>query len=194
MEGPTIDSAATPYEGLLIQSLQWTDQAGENVLLFSGRPAYPISEDLRKAEFYVRAYTRSPESSTLQWEIREVVDSCYCDCAVELAEGPLEILDIDQDGRAEACFLFFRNDLCDASPMPTKLIIASGAGTYFLEGHTRLFLAPESPFFRKIARSENFDQAPSSIREYATEYWNTYIQKEEAAFEVFKKEKHPDPD
>ena len=185
LESQTLDSTAMPFDGTLIQALNWIDAAGENTLIFSDKPAFAITDDLRRTEFFARAYKVKNDTTTLLWQLQEVIDSCYCDCAIEL-EGS-EVTDIDQDGNAEVCFLFFRNDLCDASPMPTRLILASASGTYFLEGYTRLFLAPNIGL-EKISTSENFDQAPQAFREYALNYWKTYLQKEESAFQDFKNE------
>lgn len=178
-----------PFEGELIQALSWMDKAGRNTLIFSGKPAYPLDADMRKAEFFAYAYAAGEEDSTaLLWQIAESVDSCYCDCAVELTERSVILRDLDQDGYAEASFMYFLNDLCDASPMSTKLIVASRNQTFFLEGYTRRFLAPGESFFQKISTSENFDQASPPLREFARLHWESYLQDEQTAFEEVQKE------
>lgn len=177
-----------PFEGELIQAINWTDKGGKNTLIFSGKPAYPIDEDMRRAEFFAYTYASGGNGSpALLWQIREAVDSCYCDCAVELTDSPVILSDLDQDGYAEASFMYFLNDLCDASPMDTKLIVASRNQTFFLEGHTRRFLAPGISSFQKISTSENFDQASPPIRDFAHLHWESYIRSEETAFENVQK-------
>jgi hypothetical protein len=177
-----------PFEGELIQAINWTDKGGKNTLVFSGKPAYPINADMRKAEFFAYAFAAGENDSlALLWQIREAVDSCYCDCAVELTDSPVILRDMDQDGYAEASFMYFLNNLCDASPMDTKLIVASRNQTFFMEGYTRRFLAPGKSFFQKISTSENFDQASPPIREFARLHWESYLQDEQSAFEEVQK-------
>jgi hypothetical protein len=184
-----------PFEGELIQAISWTDKAGKNTLVFSGKPAYPIDADMRRAEFFAYAYAEGEKDSlALLWQIREAVDSCYCDCAVELTGSPVILRDMDQDGYAEASFMYFLNDLCDASPMDTKLIVASRNQTFFMEGYTRRFLAPGESFFQKISTSENFDQASPPIREFARLHWESYLQSEQTAFENVQKENNQTED
>lgn len=185
------DIQQMPFEGELIQAINWTDKAGLNTLIFSGKPAYPIDEDMRKAEFFAYAYSAGENDSlALLWQIREAVDSCYCDCAVELVDAPVILRDLDQDGYAEASFMYFLNDLCDASPMDTKLIVASLNQTFFMEGYTRRFLAPGDSFFQRISTSVNFDQASLPIREFARGHWESYLKNEQTAFEDVQKGKN----
>lgn len=105
---------------------------------------------MRRADFHAYAFATADGLPQPQWLLQETVDSCYCDCAVELAEGAIPIRDVDKDGVAEVFLMYFLNDLCDASPMSTKLTVASGKNTYVLEGYTRRFLAPGLPGVKTI--------------------------------------------
>ena len=185
-EGTPVDTQATPFEGELIQTVSWVDLSGKNTLVISGKPAYPIDADMRRAELHVYAFVTPDDLPYPQWLLQEVVDSCYCDCAVELAESPIPIHDVDKDGIAEVFLMYFLNDLCDASPMFTKLTVASGKNMYVLEGYTRRFLAPGLPGLKKISPGPTFSSAPSAIQQAAYMYWEEYLRKEEAAFEAFQ--------
>lgn len=187
-EGDPIDTAQTPFEGELIQTVTWVDQSGKNTLVLSGKSAYPLNEDLRRAEFHAYAFATPDKLPHPQWLLQEVVDSCYCDCAVELAEGSIPIRDVDQDGVAEVFLMYFLNDLCDVSPMFTRLTVASGKNTYSLEGYTRRFQAPDLPEVKTISPGPTFASAPPAIQQAAYLFWEDYLEKEQAAFEVVQKE------
>lgn len=187
-EGDPIDTAQTPFEGELIQTLSWVDQSGKNTLVLSGKSAYPINEDMRRAEFHAYAFATPDKLPIPQWLLEEVVDSCYCDCAVELAEGSIPIRDVDGDGVAEVFLMYFLNDLCDVSPMFTRLTIASGKNTYSLEGYTRRFQAADLPEVKTINPGPTFANAPPAIQQAAYGYWEAYLRKEQAAFEAVQKE------
>ena len=187
-EGVEVDSLQTPFEGELIHTLSWKDASGANTLVISGLAAYPLNEDIRRAAFFAYAYARGDSLTASQWELQEVVDSCYCDCAVELAEGPIPVRDVDQDGIAEVFLMYFLNDLCDASPMPTRLTVASGKNLYPLEGYTRRFLAPDLPGVTTLTPGSTFGSASPAIQKAAYQFWEDYLRKEQAAFEVFQKE------
>lgn len=185
-EGMEADSVQLPFEGGLILTLFWKDGAGQNTLVLSGKAAFPVDEDTQQTAFFAQAYVRNDSLPVPQWELVEVLDSCYCDCAIELAEGPIPVLDIDQDGIAEVFLMYFLNDLCDATPMFTKLSVASGKNVYGLEGYTRRFLAPGLPGVNVLSPGPTFESAPPAVQKAAYQFWEDYIRKEQAAFDNFK--------
>lgn len=183
-----VDSLQTPFEGDLIHALSWKDSLGLNTLVLSAR-TYPVGDgDTRRTEFFARAYLQIDSLPVSQWELLEVLNSCYCDCAVELAESPIPVKDVDEDGVAEVFLMYFLNDLCDASPMYTKLSVASGKTIYMLEGYTRRFLSPGAPGVNTLKPGPSFASAPPAVQKAAYQYWEDYIGKEQAAFDAVKKE------
>jgi len=187
-QGVAVDPLQTPFEGIPINSLSWKDSQGLNTLVLSVRTNVIGDGDTRRTEFFARAYLQTDSLPVSQWELLEVLDSCHCDCAVELAEGPIPVRDVDQNGVAEVFLMYFLNDLCDASPMYTKLSVASGKNIYMLEGYTRRFHAPGAPGVNALKPGPSFASAPSAVQNAAYHYWDEFIRKEQAAFDAVKKE------
>ena len=194
--GVVPDVKTTPYKGTLITAIGWKDGNGSNVLIFSTKEAYIINsdEELRRAEFYVCCYVTEKAEPRLLWEIQDKVDSCWCDCEVALKENTIQIRDLDGDGVAENLFIYLLNDRCDASPVKTKLMMHSGEVQMGIQGYSEQFLGPseaETNRFRQelglkplVFKEVDaiFDKFPSVFANYASQYWDLYIETENRKF------------
>ncbi|MEM9917228.1 MAG: hypothetical protein AAF990_03990 [Bacteroidota bacterium] len=191
----SFDKREMPFKGQLIKTIHWTDQNGQNTLILSQKEVSDQEEpSLRKAEIFAEQYVQKDDEIRLLWDIHDWVDQCDCDCDVHLVDSSLLVLDIDKDGIAESTFMYLLNDRCDASPVSTKLMMHSGAKKLVIRGLSQQYLMPtadelegtgivvDKEMFKKIDPA--FEKVDHRIGQFASRYWDQYIQKENAEFET----------
>jgi hypothetical protein len=120
-----LDPALVPTEAELLNAFRWTDQLGDNWVVFSELPA-PDEGDYRATSFFVQRYVKVDGAWTTNWEYQASLDSCWCNCQIQLVEDELYIEDINRDGILDLAFFLYMDDLCDVSPMATRLVVQNG--------------------------------------------------------------------
>ncbi|MEO1517917.1 MAG: hypothetical protein AAFV95_23045 [Bacteroidota bacterium] len=189
----SFDMREMPFSGQLIKTLHWTDGNGQNTLILSGIEANQ-NGDKPKAEIFANHYVEKDGEVQRLWKIHDWVDQCECDCDVLVVDSTLHILDINKDGIAESSFVYLLNDRCDASPVTTKLMMHSGATKLVVRGSSQLYLLPPTEELQAMGVDVSgmklkefdpaFEKADAKFRDYASAYWDNYIERENAMFKT----------
>ena len=109
--------AGMPFKGELLHQQRFTDNGGENVILISSID-HPKEQ---RNDIFAYQYRVVGGKPSLVWDIQDF-STPLCNMAV--AEGSIQVIDLDQDGLCEVSLLYQQR--CDGlDPYVTKLILHS---------------------------------------------------------------------
>ena len=119
------------WEGKIADSAHWMDKNGENWLIISEKWKGMVADEGFTSNVYARCFNYAHDTLGLYWEIKEFNQNLFE--APEYSTGTLEILDLDEDGYAESCFIYLiESD--GADPCGVKLILHVKGKKYAIRG------------------------------------------------------------
>lgn len=180
------------FEGRKIHHYQWSDASGQQTVIFSlSSNADSIEDaDLRKATLHITWFTKANDLLTKTAVFSDGVDSCHCDCLVQLIDSLTKVNDLDKDGNGDLFVMYELQDNCDASPVAAKGVLLSGNRQLETSGRTHLYLdetegrkliqqyQTKSMDGYKVPFAFTQQDAPESWREYAGHVWQQYVTQE----------------
>jgi hypothetical protein len=127
------------FNGKLLELWTWRDNSGENFLLLTKIPDYPVksaeyNEDARSSDIYAYQYVRNDTGYRMVWKLMDYIKECPFDITLGFFKGSVSITDLDADGIAEATIIYKLSCRSDVSPDYMKLIIREGTAKYSLRG------------------------------------------------------------
>lgn len=181
----------TPYVGEKRFAAQWGKENDEQVLIISGRTTEKGENG--RAEIFATQYAKDRGAWVQKWKINDFEDGMGCDLAIHLPEASIKILDVDGDGLAEVSFIYELDNRCDASTVRAKLLLHHQDKKYAIRGYGQQFLGPPEHVMNQYLAEQGadpvsykaldpaFDEAPQSIREFASHEWDAFIESENEA-------------
>lgn len=131
--------------GDLLESRQWTDANGENLLVITRLGPLPekttevVDEYAGKesyAELFARQYVRRAGRWQELWRSRDAEHNCEFDLWLGPLPGSTSVTDLDHDGQTETTLIYTLTCRSDVSPADLKLIMREGSAKYALRGNT----------------------------------------------------------
>jgi WD40 repeat protein len=103
------------HQGQFIGGVRWKDEAGENSVIL----CYDTKPSENRQDIYVYQYCKVGGKVRLVWDIQDFGSP---QCRMVFGYGSLQIIDLDQDGTMEVCFLY-QNECEGAEVYATKLML-----------------------------------------------------------------------
>jgi hypothetical protein len=151
--------AGMPFKGELLHQQRFTDNGGENVILISSID-HPKEQ---RNDIFAYQYRVVGGKPSLVWDIQDF-STPLCNMAV--AEGSIQVIDLDQDGLCEVSLLYQQR--CDGlDPYVTKLILHSKGKKYAIRG---LFAVEDGSQLEKKPDPANAG-APAAVRNFLDAEW-----------------------
>jgi hypothetical protein len=148
-----------PFKGDLIHQQRFTDNGGENVLIVSSID-HPKEQ---RNDIFAYQYRMVAGKPVLVWDIQDF-STALCNMAV--AEGSIQVIDLDQDGLCEVSLLYQQR--CDGlDPYITKLILYSKGKKYAIRG---LFSVEDGAVTDRRPDPANAG-APAVVRNFLDAEW-----------------------
>lgn len=176
----------TPWQGNLIESAQWTDARGENVLIISELPQYFWEEvkpqykkllkdidDTEVAELFAYHYIYNNDMKKWKayWVLNDLKFSC-CDVYMNYLPGSLKISDLDNNGKAESVFAYYSSGGTQSIDLNYygKLILHVDSAKYSIKSMIGLLRNREDLDTKKYY-SKNFKELNEQLKEFAESSW-----------------------
>lgn len=151
-----------PYKGELLHQQRFTDSGGENVILVSSID-HPKEQ---RNDLFAYQYRISGGKPSLVWDIQDFSTPL---CNMVVADGSIQVIDLDQDGLCEVSLLYQQR--CDGlDPYVTKLILHSQGKKYAIRG---LYELEDGNVIEKKADPANAS-APAAVRNFLDAEWAEY--------------------
>lgn len=165
--------AGMPFKGELLHQERFHDNSGENVILVSSID-YPKEQ---RNDLFAYHYRIAGAKPTLVWDIQDF-STPLCNLAV--ADGGIQVIDLDQDGVSEVSVLYQQR--CDGlDPYVTKLILHSNGKKYAIRG---LFAVEDGSEIEKKPDPANAGAAPA-MRTFMEATWAEFARKQVVISEPF---------
>ncbi len=137
--------AGVKVDGKIQGGLHWKDKNGENLIIFDRAEASRKSKaNEGESLLTTTMMARHLKATTTGWtpvrDYKEVVDSCEFDTRADLKTDAKawSISDLDQDGVAEATWVWYSTCTSDVSPATKKVMMTIGDKKYPLRGNTKV--------------------------------------------------------
>jgi hypothetical protein len=172
------------YDGEFVDGKAWTDNNGENMLIFTSKMQENPSDDYgpsTNAELRVYHYADSGNGYILVREVRDFEKDCVFDNRAVFSKNSVSITDLDQNGYAEVIFVYRLGCTSELSPDSLKLIMLENGIKYAIRGNTLVDYGSEKAGGETSIDPE-FDKAPKQFLEHARQIWK----KEQEHFQLTK--------
>ncbi len=88
------------FNGKLLELWTWKDNSGENFLLLTKIPDYPVksaeyNEDARSSDIYAYQYVRNDTGYRMVWKLMDYIKECPFDITLAFLKGSVSITDLD---------------------------------------------------------------------------------------------------
>lgn len=124
------------HKGQFIEGVNWKDEGGSNFLLL----CYDTPSGTQQGDIYVYQYRAVGGKISLVWDIQDFGSAA---CAMRFVNHSLQLVDLDQDGLLECCFMY-QNECEGPAPRVTKLMLMKNGqklairGTFSAENEAEL--------------------------------------------------------
>ncbi len=168
-------------EGDLLYGYKWKDKAGYNLLIFTRETAFEpwegedIEADMGNNFVYLKAYHFAGTEDNYSL-IKLVQDGELEGCGnppfeleCDFYEESISITDLDEDGYAEATFMYFVLCTSELIPVPTKLIMLENGEKYTIKGNSYI------KFFDTGGEKKvDFANADKKLLDFANKTWEKF--------------------
>jgi len=152
----------TPYEGTLVASVRWNDDAGEHLVILS------------KVEAALEAlhYNRAASGFQLLASHSVQPGSAAPEATAAFFRDGIRAGDADGDGLGEALFAYYIDENTAPGPKPLTLVAFTGSQKLTIQGNTR-FDPAEGTSVAPVTRPDDaMLAAPEPVRLAALELWS----------------------
>lgn len=161
----------------LDQGLAWSDQTGENLLVFTRKTSDKKQEGRRPALTTVRlTATHWQKPADGEWTkvraFNEVVSDCSYDSGITPYVSDWSLTDIDEDQIKEATFAWSAGCRSDMSPITHKVLMTENGEKWVLRGQTALTTPDEEQVAGELKDTSSFDGASKEMRAHADKVWD----------------------
>ena len=177
----------TPYAGNLRYAAGWTDRAGNNVFIISGRLQEGKGEFGKgRMEIFAYQYLESANGWKKEWSINDFVDGWICDLTILLPKKFIQFPDPDEDNILDPVFIYTLDRRCDAVMVSAKLMMHTQGTKLAIRGYAELSLGPSEEIMNQIRKRDSlppikykaFDKAFEGVDErhksFASALWDEF--------------------
>lgn len=175
--GPADIPVTIKVKGRILEAWQWTDKAGEKMLVTSYVAPYDdkrknqYDEEGQTAELYASLFQKKGSGYEAIWTLADDEKACPFDITCGFIENATTITDLDADGLAEVKLQYSLACRSDVSPAAMKLVLYENADKYSLKGLMWVAADP-SMKFEITATNANMENAPKFKDELSAMYWS----------------------
>ncbi|MBN2663652.1 MAG: hypothetical protein JXR68_08370 [Bacteroidales bacterium] len=177
---PSIVSKLSGIQGNLLYGYKWKDKAGINLLIFTRATKF---EDWNEPDcagcgdnyVMLKAYHFAGTEDNYSL-VRVVQDGNQDGCGdppfaleCDFYDKSISITDLDNDGYAEATFMYYILCASELTPVPTKLMMLENGEKYAIRGDSYI------PDFQKGGEKNiDFAGAGNSLLDFASQTWDKF--------------------
>jgi len=163
------------YKGAVVQSAQWKDSLGDNVMLLTETGVYEVGYDgNRSAALYALHYIIKADSAQLAWRVYDFVEDCQVDVVASFVKNSLAITDLNHNGIAEVWMEYRGTCQGDVGPVPMKIIMYEGKQKYAARGGAKVRVSATEFDGGDYEFDDAFKNGPAAFRKYADELWQKH--------------------
>lgn len=177
--------AAIKYDGKPLAVKTWDDANGTNFLVVSRTNKYEriikeINETGDNSELYINHYVLTDAGDVkLLRKIYDFVHECQLELTLDFVKNSLTVTDLDDDGIAEASFIYRLACRSDVSGSEQKLIMLENGEKYAIRGNASVIFGYEDDGREMRQQSEykvgaEFKKAPAGFEKAALKLWKQF--------------------
>ena len=174
------ESMALDRSNILDEGLEWTDETGENLLVFVRRDRKDPESNERSATLLV-FHVRKLEDG--RWktvrDFRQPVRDCGLDLVLSPEVGRWSLTDLDEDGVDEVSFAWSNGCVGGMDPATHKVLVTEDGDKSILRGRRRMRMPmkgkPGHTIGGEIREAEGFD-GDDRRREHAEKVWEATVE------------------
>lgn len=173
------------YRGRLVEALQWTDKAGQHLVVTAetdiqpastenGEPADP---DAKSKGLFAHHFVVTGGQPTQTWLVTDGQKACPLDLTARFAKNSLQVTDVNQDGTGEVWLVYKTACRGDVSPQTMKIIMYQGDQKFAMRGEEKLRVAPGPGGTQGGAYTfdYSFRSGPPAFRTFAAALWQKHM-------------------
>lgn len=167
---PSSEPIPAAHAGHTVEkAVAWTDEAGENLVVFASLDLE--DDDLRSRYLFVTHHVTGEGESTLQREVRDLVEECEFDLFLDYVWEALGVTDLDDDGLGEITFAYKLACTSDVSPPALKLLLLEAGDKYILRGTAQVEFMPDQFEGGGYEEDPSVTQGPAAFRAHLLRTW-----------------------
>ena len=166
------------YKGSVIQAVRWTDNTGDNIVLFtaiSNTPSKNAPDDsYSDAALYAYHFLVSGDSSKSTWKVYDYIKECPVDIDLYFVDKTFAITDLNKDGNAEVWLMYKKSCHGDVSPILMKIIMYENNTKFAVRGSTKVQVSASEYMGGTYSFDNAFKKGPGVFRQYAEKLWKQH--------------------
>ncbi|MEW5855348.1 MAG: M949_RS01915 family surface polysaccharide biosynthesis protein [Myxococcota bacterium] len=166
--------------GTVQRVVGWTDQNGENLVIFSTRDTTgsdkETGEDTRTRQLFVEHVVVGKGKPRQLRLVRDGVEACAMDLDARFIDAALGVTDLDGDGLGEVTFAYVTACRSDVSPLTLKLLMLENGEKYIIRGETRVDVGEGEKLGGKQEVDASLQKGPPLFREHALKVWSAIVE------------------
>lgn len=175
-----IMSEISEIEGDLLYGYKWKDKAGINNLIFTKAEKFVKDSDPEYQDFgdqyvYLKAYHYTGDAGNYK-QVRMIQDWNQEPCSTppfaldgDFIKESITFTDLNENGFAEATFMYSILCASEISPVPTKLMMLENGEKYAIRGNSYI-----REFDTGGEKNIDFGKADQKLVEHASQLWDKY--------------------
>jgi hypothetical protein len=173
------------YLGDVVLAIQWKDNVGENIVVFTQTaPAQNKDrpeKDLFEASVDARHYVLIEDHWRPRWNVHDQVNECGLKISANYEIESIDVTDIDEDGIGEVWMLYKIGCHGPDRPAYMKVIMYESETRYSIKGLSDAKIGQHRGDY---TIDPSFTNGPADFRDYAIELWNIYLTNERRLYKV----------
>lgn len=171
-----VEAAGLQYNGKIVHGEAWTDNNGENIMIFSEVEEPQKGIDATSYYLYAYHYANSGNGFKLIREVKDYFEKCVFFNHTKFQNEFTEVTDLDENNYAEITFTYRTGCNSDPTPVIQKLIMLENGEKFAIRGTTlienaKFGIAPSGSFGGETNIDKSFDKAPQGFLKLAKEIW-----------------------
>jgi len=164
------------YNGNIVQAVRWTDNTGDNIVIFTGTDRTPSKGPVggSDAALYAYHYLVSGASIKQTWKVYDYVEDCDVDIDLYFVDKAFAVTDLNKDGKAEVWIMYKNSCRGDVSPAPMKIIMYEDNKKFAVRGTTKTQVSANEYEGGEFKFDDAFKKAPTGFRQYAERLWKQH--------------------
>ncbi len=163
-------AAGLKLDGEIVHGETWTDNRGENMLVFTEKQTYDDEVEgpaFSEYALHVYHYIKNVGKYELQGEEKDAQGDCGFENRARFMEEAVTITDLDKNGHAEMTFVYRLGCSSEASPDDLRLIMYENDKKFTISGNTNVRINANLELGGEMKTSADFDNAPKEFKTYA---------------------------
>lgn len=167
--------AGIVYKGNMAAALQWTDQAGTQLVLLSETGEQRDEDGNGNAGLFAYHYSLSGHNRIPGWKLSDFVHDCPVDFEARFIPAAFRVTDLDHNGLAEVWMLYRTSCRGDVSPGEMKLIMYQAGDKYGMRGQYKVKVSATACEGGAYTFDRRFKEGPKVFRDFAEKTWKKHV-------------------